>query len=188
VRLGLATGAVILAGVIAGGAYLGGVHVGVAKEQHATYLLRQKARADSIHIVELQKDSVDRALREASRIRDSAAAAQKVKRSAFTIVSDTQLVVIGDTTRYTLPAPAAAVLFSFIRGADAKQSVDSAWLAKITADTVLLAKDRDLWKGRALDAEAELKKERPRFGLKTGIAIGTTFTVLLVKLAAAVVK
>lgn len=179
--------AAIVVAVAAGAAYLGGVKHGQAVEQRKAYELERRARIDSIRVAELVKDSTARELREATRLRDSAAAAQRVKRSAFTIVNDTTVLVVGDSTPIVIP-PRLAPMITYVRGEDAKVAVDSAWMAKIAADTMAIANQRDLWKRRALAAEKQLEKERHRFGLKTGIAIGATSTLLVIRALAEIVR
>lgn len=177
----------ILSGILClagSGAWWLGLREGQAREQRKAYVLERRARIDSIRIADLTKDRTARELREISRVRDSAAAAQRAKRAAITITSPTSIVVIGDTTTYTVPP----ILVSYLHGADAKTVVDDRWIGAVAADTMAMANQRDLWKRRALAAEAQLEKERHRFGLKTGIAIGVTTTLALAKAVAEIVR
>lgn len=166
---------VVLAG--SGGVYVLGRRDGRAGEQRKAYVLERRARIASIRIADLTKDRTARELREASRVADSAAAAQRAKRKGFTITSDTTIIVVGDSLPQLAPAP----LIAYVRGEDAKLSVDSTWRAKVAADTMAIAEQRDQWKRRALSAEAQLERERHRLGLKTGIAVGVGTTLLIAR-------
>jgi hypothetical protein len=170
------------------GGYLFATRRAAHLQQDREAEMRHQATVDAIRIAQLVHDSTARALREQTRIRDSAEAAQKTKRQQFTIKNDTQFVVIGDTTTFTLPAPAARALFSYVRGEDAKVPIDSAWLAKMKADTAAIAHERDLWKKRALDDEAQMARERHRAGFKTGIIVGVTATIAIAKAVAEILR
>jgi hypothetical protein len=91
-----------------GAGYLYGKQTGHLEAQRQRYELERRARIDSIRVADLVKDSTARALREASRVQDSAAAAQRGKRQAFTIVTDTTVLVVGDTTPVLGPTGAPA--------------------------------------------------------------------------------
>lgn len=180
----IVTGILVLLLAGSGGVWWLGVREGQAREHRKAYETERRARIDSIRVADLVKDSTARELREASRVLDSSAAAQKAKRAAITITGPTSIMVIGDTTTYAVPP----ILVSYLRGADAKVAVDARWTVAVGADTLAIASQRDLWKRRALAAEGQLARERHRFGLKAGIAIGVTTTLAIAKAVAEIVR
>ncbi len=176
-RLALATLLVVAFGMT----YCSGVSRGKSQASQAWRDSVRKVQAHAIDSLNVKHRADSMTAVETSRVADQKREKYVEARRPVRIKNDTTLIVTrGDTTITVVVPPEVPLL---IERADTVVIVDSLALRAKVAELVDVTAQRDTWKARALNDEAQIKEQKPsRFGLKTGMALGASVVGLLVYL------
>lgn len=175
----LACGAALA--IVAGFSYCQGKSTGEAIARESAIAVMRLAIADSSKVIEARVDARYQAI----AFQDKAVAAARdlhtTSRDKIRVVSDTVLSVVRATDTVRVDVPVEVV--RAIQASDTLIARQDSLMALLRVQLADVTKDRDVWQHRALLDESAYSKARPRFGIRTGVALGILATISFVKLA-----